>query len=188
MSISGLTKTIFGGRAHAYLSDEIDDVLFNVVVDESTSDSNDVTAHAIEDGSDVEDHVVGKPRTFAINIILSDDTIDLLDPMSVVNRFTATIKDREEILEDWNELKKVLTYYAVDRDIEDVVIQSMTRRKSLDTGSGLGFSLTLCRVNIVDSDTVNVKVKPAQKANTQTKSKSGTANQSKLKETGKLIP
>jgi hypothetical protein len=188
MSLTGLTKTLFGGRAHAYLSDDIDDVLFNVVTDESVTDANDVTQHAIEDGSDVEDHVISKPRTFAVNIVLSDNTIDLLDPMSVINKFTATIKDRIEILDNWLALKKVLTYYAIDEDIEDVVIQSLTRRRSLDLGTGAGFNLVLSQVNIADSDEVNVKVKTAKPANPKSKTKAGEVNQSKWKQTGSLIP
>ena len=163
MSLTGAASTIFGGRQHAYLSDGIDDILFNVVTSENITDQNDLSIHAIEDGADVTDHIISKPRTFALDIILSDETIDLTDPVASLSKFTGSIKDRQEILEGWLKDKPLLTYYTFDDDIEDVAIQSLSRRRSLDTGNGIGLNLTLSHVNIAKSQTTNVKIKQAPK-------------------------
>jgi hypothetical protein len=151
---------------------------------EGTNDSNDITSHAIEDGSDISDHVISKPRTFSLDVVLSDEIIDAQDPNSIINRFTATIKDRLGIIENWLTNKDVLTYYAFEEDFEDVVIQSISKKKSLDVGSGVGLNIVLMRINIADSESVNVKIKQ-QPAKAQAKASTEKHQlKSKFKEKG----
>jgi|GEM_PF-3385431 len=142
---SKISDAITGGRSQAFLSDEIDDVVFDSVINYTENDSSTVSRHTVEDGADVSDHVDAQPKTIEFSAILTDNDQDLLDPASF---FDETMQDRFGTLEFWKDTSPLLTYYGHETDIEDVVLTNVTRNKTLDTGEGWGVDISLQVVNI----------------------------------------
>jgi len=154
-----------------------------VTVDDSESDSSNVSTHAIEDGSDVSDHVVQNPKSIGLNIVLSDESISITNPMSYVAAFLDTIEDRKQLLQNWMDDKTLLTYHGHDKDIDDVVIELLTIYYTAEMGNVVGLSMSLKRVVIAKAQEVVVKfntVKKAGKTASKTATKAGTKSKSIL--------
>jgi hypothetical protein len=154
-----ISDAVFGDRTHAFLSDGLNEVVFNVLRDESDTDTNEVTQHAIESGSPVTDHVIGRPKSLTLNIVFSDEDILFVNvPTSQEDLFLfEPISERKQTLQGWNDNKDLLTYYSHDEDYEDVVIESISRNHTLEYGSGIGLTITLKQVNIVESAMVTTQ-------------------------------
>jgi len=152
-----ISDAITGNHTRAFLSDGTNDCLFNVTKDDTEQDTSEVSSHAIEDGSDVSDHVIQKPKTINLNVILSDESISTMNPMSYVAAFLDTIEDRKQLLQNWMDDKTLLTYHGHDIDTDDVVIENLSRNHSADTGNGLGLTITLKKLIIAKSQEVTVK-------------------------------
>lgn len=179
--VERISDAISGQKTRAFLSDGIDDVVFDVIITENDSDSLNVTRHAVEDGSDVTDHVNSTPRKFSIDAILTDADLDVLNPVSFLNK---TIDERLDVIDKWIKKKKVLTYYGHDKDIEDVIVQSISRKRSQSTGDGLEVSLSIDKINIVSSVQQNIDIKttvPKGKTATQTQTTPGSTSSAALK-------
>lgn len=156
---SQITNAITNAHSHAFLQDDFNNmVTFNVLSDESDTDNNEVTNHAIESGSPVSDHVIGRPKQLNLNIILSDDDILFFNPPSGLSDLALfeTISERLQTLWTWNNNKTLLTYCSYTQDYADMVIESIIRRQTLEFGSGIGISIILKQLNIVDSGTTGV--------------------------------
>jgi len=180
---STISDAITGNHTRAFLSDGTNDCLFNVTVDDSENDSSNVSTHAIEDGSDISDHVVQNPKSISLNIVLSDESISITNPMSYVAAFLDTIEDRKQLLQNWMDDKTLLTYHGHDKDIDDVVIESLTINHTAEMGNGVGLSMSLKRVVIAKAQEVVVKfntVKKAGKTANKTATKAGTKSKSIL--------
>ena len=168
---SKISDAITGQRERCFLSDGSLDVLLNVTVDDSEDHSVDITNHAIEDGSDIVDNTWQKPIELSLNCILSDELTDLLD-WSIMAK--TKIEDRKYILQTWMELKQILTYYSWDTDYENMLIESINYKRSLDYGSGIGLTLNLKEVRIVETQVVALSGSTDKgKQNTGSSTKSG---------------
>lgn len=156
MTLTGkISSAIFGGREHAFISDGTDDIVFNTVLNFTETDNYQVTSHAIEDGGDVADHIEAKPKEISFSGVLTDDDWSVLDPTSFVNE---NVQGKFNTLDRWREEKPILTYYGHKTDIENVVLTSVIRNKSLDTGNGWGIDIGLIVVNIATIETTETGV------------------------------
>jgi len=177
---SKISDAITGGRSQAFLSDGIFDVLFDAVIDKTDSNNFSVSRHTIEDGADVTDHVHSDPLSIDINAVLTDDDFDLLDPTGFIDE---TIEDRLETLEIWRDEKPILTYFGHETDIEDLVISNFTTTKTLDTGDGIGITISLTKINVVAAQIEaislsNVTAKGATSKGTSKKAGNATTKKS----------
>ena len=169
-----ISAAIRGGRTQAFLSDGVDFVVIDVVMDFSEDNSYQISRHTIEDGADISDHIDAKPRKWSFNGVLTDDDFDLLDPEGF---FDATIEDRFEILEKYRIDKSLLTYYGHETDIENVAITSLQKTKNMESGAGWMISVGLTKINVstfqtesidLSSPTAKGKTPKGTKSNTQT--------------------
>jgi hypothetical protein len=189
MPITERVTNALGGRTRAFISDGSLDVQLDVVINFTENHAIEVTQHAIQDGADITDNIDPKTEDYTIDAILTDDDYDILDPTSLTN---PTIKERIDYLKLFKEYKEVLTYYGQDEDIEDVIITSMTKAKTQETGRGVRLSIGLKKINVavaqsVEAPTVSKQNSVNQKGQNPkgTNSKTGDAtagkNQSLLK-------
>lgn len=185
--VEQISDAIKGQRTRAFLSDGVDDIILDVVISDNESDTLQVTRHTIEDGSDITDHVNTKPKKFSVEAIFTDDDLDLLNPGSFFNK---TISERLDVINAWIEQKIVLTYYGHTKDFEDVVIESIGRKKALATGEGISISLKIAKINIVESIQTDVTIKTTRKKGKtakQTDSSPGDASKGGNKSWAKSI-
>lgn len=176
---SQIQDAIRGSKPRAFISDSTNEVLIDVVMSDTESDTMQVTRHAIEEGSDVTDHIIESPKEFSFDAILTDDDLDTSDPNSFKNK---KIDERLKIIQTWIDNKTVLSYYGHDVDLDYVVIQSINRVKAQDTGEGIKLSLSLTKITIAKSQTTEVSIKTTTakgKTAKQTDEKSGTKTENK---------
>jgi hypothetical protein len=151
MPITERVTNALGGRTRAHLSSLAMDVQLDVVLNFSSNNAIEVTQHAIQDGADITDNIDPKTEDYTIDAILTDDDYDILDPTSLTN---PTIKERLDYLEVFIKYKYVLTYYGQDGDIEDVIISSMSKSKTQETGRGVRLSIGLKKINVAVAQSV----------------------------------
>jgi len=144
-----ISSAIFGNRPHAFIGDDTDNIFFDAILSFSETDNYNVTSHAIEEGGDIADHIDSKPKMINFTAILTDDDWSVLDPASFVN---LTIEDKFLILEDWKETKPLLTYYGHTFDIENLVLTSVIKNKSVNNGDGWELSISMQCVNVAVSE------------------------------------
>ena len=181
--ISSLTDALLGNKPRAYLTDGHNNILFNVLTEESESDTCEITDHAIESGSSVSDHSWLKPKELSLKIILTDDIVSLDDPIQALaegmtlSGFIKSIPDRMDTLQIWLYQKTLLTYMAhLPGPVEDLdfVVQSVTRTHNTEVGDNIALDLVLKQVTIAESLTSNVTI--AGQASTGTHKKAGSGS------------
>lgn len=161
MAITQNVKGLIGGyRSRVYLSDGGGgNVQLSMASELSENDQNSVTAYAIENGSPVTDHIISSPKSWSLSGIITDDVTDVLEYPYNILKF-GDLKEMLNVLERWVSDKTLLTYYSYDDDFDNVVIESLSRQTSLETGYGLGVAMTLKKVKVVNSMTAQVKLNP----------------------------
>lgn len=112
------------------------DVHINVIESESVSESSSTTDHALEDGSQITDHVESDPITIDISGVILDKTDQKL------------LKLRK-----YRETGKILTYKYLNR-LENVVIVSFKPDFSKDIKDGYKFSMTLKQIRLAKAPNI----------------------------------
>lgn len=139
---------------------KLEDIVMDAVVDESPSNTADVTNKPVEKGEDISDHMKIKPYTVRLK-------------GSIVNDAPAKL----ELLRTYQREAKLLTY--VGRNIfKDVVLTNLETDHSVENAKGFDYSITLQHVKIAKPETFEVNVKnpesKKQDAKTATKVKEKT--------------
>lgn len=157
MSLSDKLNEAASGGARAFLSDEIADVTLDTVASISKSTNSQITRHAIEKGADVTDHVIEEPRSYSIEVILTNDPINALDPVSFGGQ---TIEERIAILDEWRTAKQIISYYGPEETIDNLMIASRSEARDSEMGlDGVRLSLTLQEVTLAEAVTVDIQIK-----------------------------
>lgn len=126
-----------------------------VVNKESTTKSSTITDNSVEDGSDLNDHVIRKPELHQINgiVVGGQEALDRLDKM-------------------WK-TGDIISYEGRTR-IKDAVIQNFTATFGADNKKGFGFSLTLKKINIGKAEYMAAGETPLMSQQDKGKSANGT--------------
>jgi hypothetical protein len=172
MSLSEkISDAIQGTRSRTFLSDGDNDVLFNSTLSIQESQSAQITTHAVEKGSDVQDHIKYDPETVTLSIVITDDDLSVTDPMSFLNK---TVSERLDQLKTWRDERELLTFYSYEKDYEDFAIESFGSDQSIDYGSGRSLSLTLKKIVIASSVTVDITTPTVPKVGSVAKKSTST--------------
>jgi hypothetical protein len=189
MPVTERVTNAVGGRTRAVLSNLAYDVQLDVVISFAESQQADVTQHAIQSGADITDNVNNRTEDYTIEAVLTDDDYDILDPTSLTN---PTIKERMDYLILFKNNKQTLTYFGQDQDIENLIISSLNKSKTQETGKGIRLSIGLKKINVATAQSVEAPTTAKQNSVNQkgqtpkgTNSKTGDVtagkNQSLLK-------
>lgn len=151
-------------------------VQFDAALSETHRKSNEVTAHPVEAGVDVVDHIRPLPEEIEISGVVSDTPLVYLPSLRAPSPITDDLthpSDRADIaywelnrIMDEGELIDVITKL---REYENMAITSFTVDRDAATGNVLNASLSLRQVVTVESQTVAAP-EPVDKGNTKSKS------------------
>lgn len=108
----------------------IKDVLIDVITDVSPSESSTATDHALEDNSQISDHVKNNPTTLSITGVINDDTEQKVLKLR-------EYREKGEIF-----LFDYMTNYG------NVIITDFKRDYSADIKGGYAFTMTLKQIKI----------------------------------------
>ena len=131
----------------------------DVIIQEGATASARITKNPVENGADINDHIIIDPMVFTMSGVVSDiktsiiGSIGLLNSVeSVISTFTRTNTPSKEAWDELLLLHAERTPFELVTNIktyENVVIQSLTETQDKDTSNALFFSATLTEIILV---------------------------------------
>jgi Dit-like phage tail protein len=139
----------------------IGEIELDVIVDESTNSSTTITSNPVENGADVNDHIIINPMTFSMSGIVSDTKVGILGGLGALEQITsgnAFTKDDTPSKEAWEELLELqanrtpFTLVTNLKEYDNVVIESLSTSQNKDTSNSLHFTANMKEIIFVGSD------------------------------------
>lgn len=140
--------TILTKKTNAIGTIELD-----VIITEGASASATITKNPVENGADINDHIIIEPMTFNIRGLVSDVSSSVLDIGQSIASASAESASKSE--QAWNDLldlqatREPFTLIQNLKTYDNVVIQSLSYNQDKDTGNALDFTATLVEINLV---------------------------------------
>lgn len=128
----------------------ISTIKLDVIISEGASSNARVTKNPVENGADMNDHIIIEPMTFNMTAVVSNSISNILDLPNAL--------DRTRAQSAWNDLLELQTsrvpFTLVQglKSYNNVVIQSLTESQDKDTSKGLFFTATLTEIIIASTD------------------------------------
>ena len=150
----GAIGVLFG--VPASLFSESDEIILKPVISEDISESASVTNHAVEDGSDVADHVEPANGKLSISTVISRD----FDLIGAAMRGDKEPEEKIILLKKWSATGELLTYsgpvfkgigifkQGIDIEMKNLVITNAAFKRDNGTGGGFNVSLSLEQVRL----------------------------------------
>lgn len=125
----------------------ISTIELDVIINESATATSRVTENPVENGANVNDHIIIEPMTFITEGVVSNVS------SSVIGQFarlpSVFSQDNTKAKEAWNELLNLqisrtpFTLVQGLKEYRNVVILSLTENQNKDTANGLFFTATM---------------------------------------------
>ena len=122
----------------------------DLVIEEVTSDTYEVTSHPVQSGASINDHKYRKPITLKITMMQSND-------------FTMSIEEKYKELLDLQDSSEPFDVTTPKRIYKNMIIKSLGVTTDRNTENVLSVSLELQEVIIVDVTVTNVPARKKQK-------------------------
>ena len=142
----------------------IDGFLAFVCTDESHSDGMEVTTHAVQQGFVVTDHILRKPSTLSLNVIVEGDFFGL----SIDDKYTQAI--------EFMRLGEVVDVVTTNRLYSNMVITSIDSMTDTNSEKLLSMRIDLVEIRIVNAEVVEVPPEEKQANPKKTGSTKKTGN------------
>ena len=136
----------------------IGEIELDVIVNESAQSSATITANPVENGADVNDHIIINPMTFSMVGIVSDTKVQILGGLGTLNQVIsgdAFTKDDTPSKEAWGLLLELqaeripFTLVTNLREYENVVIENLSESQDKDTSNSLTFTANMKEIIFV---------------------------------------
>lgn len=180
-----LADLLFSTPAMLYDSETgLKELILGPIISEGESYSASVASHALENGSEVSDHVHAQPASFSVTTFLVDKNDLMSSAASLVLGSDKSVDEKITQLKEWHESGELLVYSGpvfsgffekgYDMYVEDVVISSMSIGRGVDKGAGLEVTLSLRKITIADTQMMSVNLpQPVKKAGAKGKTSTG---------------
>lgn len=123
----------------------IGEIELDVIVNESAEADSDITSNPIENGADVNDHIIIKPMIFSITGIVSNTKVKPF-PISQISTFTSDstpAADAWEALLELQASRTPFTWVSNLKAYDNVVIKNIRESQDKDTSNSLYFTANL---------------------------------------------
>lgn len=183
-----LLNLLFGAPAMLYDKETGQyQVILGPISGEDESYSANACSHAVENGSEISDHVHAQPGQFSIKTFLVDKNDVMAMAAGLVTGDNQTVSQKLALLKLWRETGELLVYSGpvfsgmilrgYDMYVEDVVITSLGISRTVDNGEGVEVSISLKKVIIADALTTSVRLpQPVRPASNAGRQGTGSAN------------
>lgn len=135
----------------------INEIELDVIISESAQTSSIITSNPIENGADVNDHIIINPMTFNISGIVSDTKLSLI---STIAEFT---KESSPSVEAWEELLELqankipFTLVTNLKAYDNVVLENLAETQDKNTSNSLHFTANLKEIIFVGSQVLTAE-------------------------------
>ena len=137
---------------------KIDTILLDVIIIEGATATARLTENPVEEGANVNDHIIVEPMTFYTEGIVSNISSNVVGQFTALK--TALTQDLTKAQTAWDELLKLrrdrVTFTLVQglASYENVVLLSLKQDTDKDTANGLFFTATYKELVFVGSTLV----------------------------------
>ena len=126
------------------------EIKLDIIITESASSTSRITKNPVENGADMNDHIIIEPMSFKMTAVVSNSISNILD--------LPTALDRTKAQSAWNDLlelqmnREPFTLVQGLKTYDNIVIQSLTETQDKDTSKGLFFTATLTEIIVASTD------------------------------------
>ena len=162
----------------------IDEIAFDMILDEEHSKAAKVTEYAVEDGSPISDHIELQPRELRFTALVSNFSITAQAVSPGYNRAAETWTALKLLMDD----KRLVTITTVLERYPNMAITSVSAPRDGKAGDAVEFTVTAREVRVVKlrATTITGIVRPRTDAEKQASTKADggrkTAEQAKKEE------
>ena len=135
----------------------IGEIQLDVIVSESAKTNTTITSNPVENGADVNDHIIINPMTFSMSGIVSDTKVSLI---STIAAFT---KESSPSIEAWDALLELqasripFTLITNLKAYDNVVIENLAETQDKETSNSLHFTANLKEFIFVGSQVLTAE-------------------------------
>jgi len=142
------------------------EIELDVIVSESAQASATITANPVENGADVNDHIIINPMTFSMTGVVSDSKVAILGGINTIeqiasgNAFTkedTPSKEAWELLLELQAERIPFTLITNLREYENVVIENLSTSQDKDTSNALIFTANMKEIIFVGSQALTAE-------------------------------
>lgn len=144
----------------------IGEIELDVIVNETTQSSATITSNPVENGADVNDHIIINPMTFSMSGIVSDTKVNIIggeigiSQLSSGDTFTKNDTPSKEAWEELLELQASripFTLITNLKDYDNVVIENLAVTQNKDSSNALNFTANMKEIIFVGSEVLTVE-------------------------------
>lgn len=144
----------------------IAEIKLDVIVEESVQSSTTITSNPVENGADVNDHIIINPLTFSMQGIVSDTKVGILGGLNAVGQLLsgdAFTKENTPSKDAWESLLELqadrtpFTLVTNLKDYENVVIENISTSQNKDTSNALIFTANMREIIFVGSQALTAE-------------------------------
>lgn len=131
----------------------ISTIELDIIINESASASSRVTENPVENGANMNDHIIIEPMTFSVSGVVSNVSSNFVSQLSVLsNRSKAA--DAWEALLELQISRTPFTLVQGLKQYQNVVILTISESQDKDTANGLFFTATMKEFIFVGSEII----------------------------------
>jgi len=144
----------------------IEEIELDVIVSESAQTNSTITSNPVENGADVNDHIIIEPMTFAISGIVSDTKVTpfggliAVEQIASANAFTKLSTPSKEAWEELLELQADRVPFTLLTNLkayDNVVIENLAEAQDKETSNSLHFTANLREIIFVGSQVLTAE-------------------------------
>jgi Dit-like phage tail protein len=136
----------------------IGEIELDVIVNESVQTNSTITSNPVENGSDVNDHIIINPMTYSISGIVSNTKVGFLGGLNTLESFTSDTTPSQDAWEDLLELQAdriPFTLVTNLKSYDNVVIENLATSQDKDSSNSLNFTANLREIIFVGSQVLS---------------------------------
>jgi len=138
----------------------IEEIELDIIVNESAQTNSTITSNPIENGADVNDHIIINPMTFSITGIVSNTKVSILGGLNTLESFASDSTPSADAWEDLLELQTSRTPFTLITNLkayDNVVIENLSESQDKDTSNSLHFTANLREIIFVGSEVLTAE-------------------------------
>lgn len=133
----------------------IENIELDVVISESATATARMTENPVENGANVNDHIIIDPMTFAMSGIVSNISSNIIGAVTgAFNPGRSKSKETWEALLELHAKREPFKLVQGLREYDNVVLLTISEQQDKDTANGLFFNATFRQLNLVGAEPV----------------------------------
>ena len=149
----------------------IAEIELDVIVSESVQTSSTITSNTVENGADVNDHIIINPMSFSMTGVVSDTKVQILGGLNTLDSFTRQTSPSQDAWEELLELQANRIPFTLITNLkayDNVVLENLSVLQDKDSSNSLNFTANLKEIIFVGNEVLTADQFNSQDVSDQT--------------------